>query len=159
MGSENDCDALDVELVEEVNNAVCGVWVQVAGGFVGDYEARLMDECAGNCDALFFTSRKHVWEVVACVRQANFCENFWDAGFNLFVGVAANFHGKGHVFVSGAFWEQFVILEHNAEFAAVFLEGQAIETRDVVSVHQDVAMRERDCTDKCVDESCFPGAG
>ena len=59
--------------------------------------------------------------------------------------VAADFHGKSDVFICGSFWEEFVVLENDSEFAAVFLEGEIVEACDVVAVYENSAFCKRDC--------------
>src|SRR3989338_7061554 len=69
---ENDGGTFDVEFVEKVEDAEGGFRVEVACGFVGYDEARLVNEGAGNGGALFFASGKLVWKVMASRTEADF---------------------------------------------------------------------------------------
>ncbi len=62
--------ALAVQLVEEVHDFVGSLGVEVTRGFVGQQDAGIVDQSAGDSHALPLSARKLVGAVVAPVAQA-----------------------------------------------------------------------------------------
>ena len=66
---------LGVELVEERHDLVAGLGVEVAGGFVGEDDGGLVDEGAGDGDALTLTAGELVGLVHHAAAEADGLEN------------------------------------------------------------------------------------
>ena len=81
VGDEEDGDALvAVEALQEVHDFVAGFGVEVAGGFVGEDEFGLVNESAGDGDALLLAAGELVGFVVAAVVEADEVEGLGGAG-------------------------------------------------------------------------------
>ena len=69
VGYEDDGVALGVELVEQAHNLYRSFGVEVSGGLVGEDDAGLVDEGAGNGDTLALPARELVGLVVHAARR------------------------------------------------------------------------------------------
>ena len=84
VGDEDDGVALRMEFVEEAHDLVAGLRIEVSGRLVGEEDGRLVDEGAGNRDALALSARELVGFVVHAFFEANEAEALFgalDAGF------------------------------------------------------------------------------
>ena len=71
MGDHDDGHAVVVELLEHAHDLDAGARIQVAGGLVGEEERRLVDEGAGDGDALLLAAGELVGQVVGAVGKAD----------------------------------------------------------------------------------------
>ena len=71
VGDEDDGFAVGVELVEEVEDFEAGLGIEVAGGFVGEDEERVVDEGAGDGDALLLAAGELLGAVVEAMAEAD----------------------------------------------------------------------------------------
>ena len=121
------------EVEEEIDDGGATVRVQVAGGFVGEDDAGIIDEGAGDGDALLFAAAELGGEVVEAVGKAHAFEE-GDGGIPAF-GFSDE-GGEEDVLESGEFGEEKVGLEDEAHagiaqgaetVAAEGVEGVAFE--------------------------------
>ena len=122
VGDEEDGLAAFFVLAEEdVHDGASGGGVEVAGGFVGEEEGGLIDEGAGDGDALAFAAGELVGAVFEAGFEAEGGEEGDGFGFggpgadDGFVEGGADHGGEEGVFEDGEFGEEVVELEDEAE--------------------------------------------
>ena len=71
VGDEDDGFAVGVEFVEEVEDFEAGLGIEVAGGFVGEDEERVVDEGAGDGDALLLAAGELLGTVIEAMAEAD----------------------------------------------------------------------------------------
>ena len=71
VGGHHHGGAVLIDLVQDVHDAGAGDRVKVSGGLVGQQNARLVDDRAGNGDALLLTAGELGWLTVTFIRQTH----------------------------------------------------------------------------------------
>ena len=61
------------------HNLFAGLGVEIAGGLVGQYQARLVEDGAGQDNALLLAARQLMGHLVAFVEHPHFLEHLLDA--------------------------------------------------------------------------------
>ena len=79
MGHHYDGLAFAVDRLEEVENALAGFGVEVAGRFVGENDCRVVGQHPGEGDALLLADAQFRWFVVQPVGQADPLQEFGGA--------------------------------------------------------------------------------
>ncbi len=74
VSDHDDGLAVVVHFLEEVENSQAGVFVEVAGGFIGEEQLRFVDHGSGDGDTLSFAAGEFVGGVVESVAEAKFTE-------------------------------------------------------------------------------------
>ena len=119
VGDHDDGGPLGVDAAEQAHDAVGGLAVQVAGGLVGDDDLGLVEEGAGDGDALLFAAGELVRHLVGLAAHAYVIQHFRDAlADGLAVFPAGGPEDEIEVVLDAAVRQQLEVLEHDAEFAA-----------------------------------------
>ena len=140
VGDHHDGDALIVEFLKNPHHLNGSFGIEIAGGFVGKEDLRLIDEAAGDGDALLLAAGELVGHVVGAIGEADNLQAVHGAFANL-VGrgfaVAAVEHGEFDVFEGGGAREEVKTLEDEAQLLVAEI-GQfvAVESVDVDAVEQ-----------------------
>src|SRR6185312_11923430 len=71
MRDENDGFALPVEFIEQFQNFHTGCRIQIAGGFVGEDDERIVDQRTGDGDALLLAAGQFEWFVIEPVFETD----------------------------------------------------------------------------------------
>ena len=71
VGDDDEGDTLAVEFEEQVNDFGAGDGVKIAGGFVSEDDFGMVDDGAGDTDALFLTTREVVGLEVEVVGETD----------------------------------------------------------------------------------------
>jgi hypothetical protein len=93
---------------EQLHDFAAGGGVEVAGGFIGEEQAGVINEGAGDGDALLFSPAQFMRQVVEAGAEANF---FQQAGGAVTGAATADEGGQCHIFQGGQFWEEEVALK------------------------------------------------
>jgi hypothetical protein len=104
--------------LEDVEDFLGIVGVEIAGGFVGEEEAGLVGEGAGNGDALLFAAGEVVGFAMGFVAKTDEIEQVVGAVFHFkFVENAGTAHGDLHILGGGEFLEEKMELEDETDLA------------------------------------------
>src|ERR1035437_3460785 len=106
-----------VQPLDQIKDAVGGVLVQVAGGLVGQEQARIVDQRAGQCHALLLAARELAGPMAASIREVNFPEPVGRCVQRLPLADAAGKQRHGHVFQSAELRQQVLELPDIADLA------------------------------------------
>src|ERR1017187_2170328 len=115
VGDQDDGIALLVEAFEEAHDFVAGGGIEVAGGLVGQQNGRVVDERAGDRDALALAAGKLVRLVVHAGFQIDLAHGYFGALQALGAGHAGVDQGKFHVVQRGGAGQQVEGLEDEAD--------------------------------------------
>jgi hypothetical protein len=160
VGDEDDGVALGVEFVEEGHDLVAGLGVEVAGGLVGEDDGGLVDQGAGDGDALALAAGELVWFVHHAGAEADGFEDVFGAGGAGGGGGAVVDKGKLDVVERGGAGEKVEGLEDEAYlFVADTGEFVVVELGDVVAVEPVFALRGGVEAADEVHQRGFAGAG
>src|SRR5690606_12155161 len=110
--------------------------IEVAGGLVGDQQARLGDHGAGDAHALLFTGGELARQGVATRAQAQALEHRAHPAACVCAAHAAQYQGQGDIVVHAAVGEQAVVLEHHADLAPVQGNAPATDLEQVAFAEQ-----------------------
>ena len=160
VGDEDDGVALGVEIVEESHDLFAGFGVEVSGGLVGKNDGGVIDEGAGDGDALALSAGELVWLVHHAGAEVD--------GFKDRLGACGAFGCGGAIVderqldvvkgggageeVEGLEDEAYLLVADTGEFVVV-------EFGDVVSVEPVLALGGRVEASDEVHEGGFTGAG
>ena len=135
VGDDDDGVALGVELVEEGHDLVAGLGVEVSGGLVGEDDGGVVDQGAGDGDALALAAGELVGLVHHAGAEVDGLEDFLGAGDALGGGGAVVDEGQLDVVQGGGAGEQVEGLEDEADFLVADAgELVVVELGDVVAV-------------------------
>src|ERR1039457_2989744 len=115
VGDQDDGIALLVEALEEAHDFVAGGGIEVAGGFVGQQNGRVVDERAGDRDALALAAGKLVRLVVHAGFQVYLAHGNFGALQALGAGHSGVDQGKFHVVQGGGAGQQVEGLEDETD--------------------------------------------
>jgi hypothetical protein len=93
---------------EQLHDVAAGGGVEVAGGFIGEEQAWVIDEGAGDGDALLFSAAQFMGQVVEAGAEADF---FQQAGGAITGAATADEGGQCDIFQGGQFWQEEVALK------------------------------------------------
>jgi len=144
-----------VEFAEQADDDFFVGLVEIAGGLVGKDKLRLIDERAGDSDALLLTAGELRRQMREAMAETDALESI--PGLIL-VGDAVEILRKHHVFESVEVRNEVELLEDEADlFGAVANEFVFTEIGEVDAVDEDMAGSERIQTTKDVDEGGLAG--
>src|SRR6202521_3722018 len=153
----DDGASLLVEFAEQAQDDFFVRGVEGAGGLVGKYDFRIVDEGAGDAHALLLASGELRGQVFGAVFEANAVEGF--EGF-LFVGHAVEVLGQHDVLDGGEIRNHVKVLEDEADgFGADTVEFSGAEVGDVFSVKPDFAAGGAVEASDEIDHGALAGAG
>ena len=119
MGDHHDGGAVFVELPEELEDAVGGFAVQVAGGLVREDDLRAVEQGAGDGDALLLAAGELMRHLMGLCRHAHVLEDFRNAGVDgVAVLQAGGAEDEFQVRFHAAVHQELEILENHAQLAA-----------------------------------------
>ena len=143
MGDEHDgAAALAIEGLQQFDDPLAGRAVEVAGGLVGEENAGLVHEGAGQRHALLLAARKLLRKMVRAIAQPHTGKQVAGAAGGLLGG-----HRTGelerhlHVFERGQRGNQLEALEHEADLFATQLSATIfVETSEFFAVERHCAL-------------------
>lgn len=106
-----------VNFLEQPHDIPAMFRVQVPCWLICDQDLRLTHNRARDCHTLSFTTRELVWEFIFFASQADELDNLWYRRANFAICHASDFKREGDVFEHRALWEEFEVLEHDADLA------------------------------------------
>ena len=160
VGDEDDGVALGVEIVEEGHDLVAGLGVEVSGGLVGEDDGGVVDEGAGDGDALALAAGELVGLVHHAGAEVDALEHGLGAGDALGGGGAVVDEGQLDVVQRGGAGEQVEGLEDEADLLVADAgELVVVELGDVVAVEPVLALGGRVEAADEVHQRGFAGAG
>ena len=150
--------AAAVELDQELEDFVRRFRVQVAGRFVGQYDGGLVQEGAGDGDALLLAAGKLVGHLVGLGGHAHVVQHFRDAG----VDEAAVFPAGGaehefQVLLYAAVREQLEILEYHAHLAAQVGDVLGFDAVEPIAADFAFSLQEPVFRRYGTDDGCLAG--
>ena len=135
MGDDDDGVALGVEVVEEGHDLVAGFGVEVSGGLVGEDDGGVVDQGAGDGDALALAAGELIGLVHHAGAEADALEDFLGAGDALGGGGAVVDERQLDVMQRGGAGQQVEGLEDEADFLVADAgELVVVERGDIVAV-------------------------
>jgi hypothetical protein len=140
VGSEEDCGAGFVNLLEEAEDIEGELWVEVTGGLVGEDKGGLTDDGAGDGDTLLLTAGEDPRGVIATSCEPDAFEGFADAGSNEALRKSKDLEGDGDVFRDRPGVDELEVLEDDAKISAKERDGLGGETGDVATEEKDTAV-------------------
>ena len=128
-----------VELAKNVNDDFFVGFVEISGGLVGEDEFWLIDERAGDGDALLFAAGKICGEMLEAISKADSLERFDGLRF---VGDGVEVLREHDVFERGEIRDEMKLLEDETDFfGAITDESGFVEAGDFLVIHGDAARR------------------
>lgn len=126
--------AVAVQVFEQLGDDLLIGCVEVAGWFVSEQDRRIIDEGAGDADALLFAAGEFAGQVVGAMAEANFFECATGFGF---VGHGVEVLREHDVFDGGEIRDEVKLLEDEADLVgaeAVELGGRHLGYVHVVDL-------------------------
>ena len=118
VGDDEHRGAGAVDPVEQLHDPDRGHRVEVAGRLVGEQQRRVVDEGAGDRDALLLAAGELVGVVVDLRLQADEAQDLGHLAADLRARLADHLQRVGDVVVDGAVGQQLEVLEHGPDPAA-----------------------------------------
>ena len=157
VGDHDDGVAVAVEVLEELGDDLLVGGVEVAGGLVGEQDGWVVDEGAGDADALLFAAGELAGQVLGAGGEADAFEG--GAGFGL-VGHGVEVLGEHDVLERREVGDQVELLEDEADLVgAEAVEFGGGHGGDVDAVDLELAGGGAVEAAEEVDEGGFAGAG
>ena len=127
-----------MKIGEEINDAIAGGGIEVAGGLVGEEEAGAGDEGAGEGDALLLAAGEFAGAMGEAMGESDFVEGGGGAGQR--VAFAADEERHGDVLLSGELGEERLNLPDEADVGVAEVgELIGVELGEVLLVEEDLA--------------------
>src|SRR5262245_27735107 len=108
-------DAGRIKLLEQLDDLVSGMAVECAGRLVGENDMRIVDQSAGNSDALLLAARKLGRLMRFAMREPDLGKASLRLLARAFVTVPRVEQGQGHVIDRAGAREQIEVLEDEAD--------------------------------------------
>ena len=115
--------------------------IEIAGRLVGKDNRRIVDDGAGDGDALLFAAGKPLRKLVAPVFEANVLQQPHDAWRDLLLRRAGYFQRKRDIFEDRFLRQQLEILKHDADISAQIRNAFALQPGDVEVIHKHRSLR------------------
>src|ERR1043166_4691326 len=106
------------QLRERAEHVIRGTWVEVAGGLIGEQDARRVGDGAGDRDALLLAAREFRRPVIEPVLEAEVVQQFGRPALRLVAREAADHLRQQHVLERRKFPEQMMQLIDEADLVA-----------------------------------------
>ena len=130
-----------VDPVEQLHHADRGDRVEVAAGLVGEQQRRVVDEGAGDRDALLLAAGELVGVAVELGREADQAQRLRHLGADLGAAGADHLQRVGDVVVDGAVGQQLEVLEDGADVAPQLRDLLLRQGADVAAGDADACPR------------------
>ena len=132
MRSHNDGGAIFVDIVHDFEDLLGGDGVEAAGGLVGENHLRLIDEGAGDADALLLTTRQLVRILEILGLQMYQLQHFLHTGFHRFLVLpTGSLHCKYQIFFNRFITKKLIILKNNTQLATQLRNMLGLEVLQV----------------------------
>ena len=159
VGDDEHGRAGAVDPVEQLHDPDRRLGVEVAGRLVGEQKRRVVDERAGDRDALLLAARELVGVVVDLRLQADQPEDLGHLAADLRARLADHLQRVGDVVVHGAVREQLEVLEHGPDPAPQVGRAVGGHRVDVLAGDLDGAGGGLDLADQHLDQRRLAAAG
>ena len=159
VGDDDDRRAGLVDPVEQLHHADRGDRVEVAAGLVGEQQRRVVDEGAGDRDALLLAAGELVGVAVQLGREADQAQRLRHLGADLGAAGADHLQRVGDVVVDGAVGQQLEVLEDGADVAPQLRDLLLRQGADVAAGDADRAVGGRLVADQRLDQGRLAAAG
>ena len=134
------------------------IWIEIAGGLVGNEERRFIDERAANRDSLLLSAGKLVRKRIRAVRDLNLFEDRGHFAPHLALRAPYSAHGVSNVFPNALVWKQGKILRDDAHLAAKAENCTIVVVADFLAVDADLAGGVSNFSGQHFDEGALAGA-
>ncbi len=115
------------------------VWIEIAGGLVGNEQRGLVDQRATDGNALLFAARKLVRKGVSTMRDLNLFEDCGHFSPHFALRVPDGAHGVGDVFPNSLVGKQRKILRDDAHLATKAEYRPIVIIADFLAIDPDLA--------------------
>src|SRR5699024_5774933 len=115
VGGDHHRGAALVDLGEQIEDALGGGGIEVAGRLIGQHDRVPVDVCAGVGHALLLTAGERMAQAAALVLQAHHLEYLGDQAPDPLAGGADHREGELDVLIGGLGRQQPEVLEHHAD--------------------------------------------
>ena len=159
VGDDDDGRAGLVDPVEQLHHADRGDRVEVAARLVGEQQRRVVDEGAGDRDALLLAAGELVGVAVQLGREADQAQRLRHLGADRGAAGADHLQRVGDVVVDGAVGEQLEVLEDRADVAPQLRDLLLRQGADVAAGDADAAVGGRLVADQGLDQGRLAAAG
>src|SRR5260221_9651831 len=149
---------LVVDLEEELHDLPAGRRVEVPGRLVGHDQAWLVDQCAGDGDALLFATGKLAGVLVELPGQPHRLQRLAAPHPDDRARLALDAERERHVLVDGELGQQLEVLEDQADLAPVVRQVAPLHASQLLAVHQDLALGGLILPDQQADQARLAGA-
>ena len=120
MGDDDDGVAFGVDGLEEVGDLFLGLGVELAGGLVGEDDVRVVDQGAGDGDALFLAAGHLADLTPGEICDAGLFERFHNALMSILL-VLGEVQRDHDVVIGCPVWDEGEVLEHDADLVVADL--------------------------------------
>jgi hypothetical protein len=152
-----DCMALVVEIAQKANHGFFVGFVEISRWFVGKNKLGMIDERAGDGDALLFAAGKLRRKMQEAFAQADASKGF---GGLMFIRGAVKILREHDVFNRGEIRDEVKLLKDKTDFlGAKTREARFVETAHVNAVDDGAAVRGRVESADNIDERSLTGTG
>src|ERR1035437_8673027 len=160
MGDENQGFALGIQFIENFHNLHAGGGIEIAGGFIGQDDERIVDQRAGNGHALLLAAGKFKGFVIDPIRESDARGKFAGA-FPAFVfGTILVVERDFDVLHHRKLLDEIVRLENETKPRSTNSgEGVVIHARHILATEQIVAGRGPVKTAEEIEHGGFAAAG
>jgi len=157
VGDNQDCVTFAVKIAQKANHGFFVGFVEISGGFVGKNKLGMIDERAGDGDALLFAAGKLRRKMHEAFAQADATEGF---GRLMLVRSAVKILREHDVFNGGEIRDEVKLLKDKADFlSAKTREALFVETAHVDTVDDGASVRGRVEAAENIDERSLTGTG
>src|ERR1700704_3102554 len=134
VGRHQHGGATGIDLQEQLNDLPGGGRVQVSRGLIGEKNPRIMDEGAGDRDALLLAARKLVGVFALFSFEPNDAEHFLDLRLEVAQRALSHAQGEGHVVEDGQVGQQLEILEDHPDLPAEVRQVAPLEAAQILAL-------------------------
>ncbi len=134
------------------------VWIEIAGGLVGNEQRGLVDQRATDGNALLFAARKLVRKGVSAMRDLNLFEDCGHFSPHFSLRMPNGAHGIGDVFPDPLVGKQGKILRDDAHLATKAEYRPIVIIADFLAIDADLARGVANFSGKHFDEGALTRA-
>lgn len=115
------------------------VWIEIAGGFIGNEERRLVDQRTTDGNTLLFAARKLMRKGISAMRDLDLLKDRRDFAADFALRVPDGAHGVSNVFPNSLVGKQGKILWDDAHLAAKAEHRSIVVVADFLAIDADLA--------------------
>src|ERR1700730_8661675 len=139
VGRHHDRGAASVDLQQQLDDLPRGGRVQVSGGLIGQKDPRVMNEGAGDRDALLLATRQLVRVLVLFPFEPHDAEHFLDLRLEMAQGALGDAQREGHVLEHRQVGQQLEVLEDHTDLPPQVREMAPLEAAQILPLDTDGA--------------------